>query len=115
MIQSTYDVYLEGRDLFYLRQDCNETEMGTRIFLHVIPASMSSLTGGSENGYQRLDFQFADKGRLIGEQCIARRILPDYPISQIVTGQWVPGQDPIWEGTYRYSSVEIGIDQGPTD
>ena len=35
--RSKYDVYLEDRNLIYVRKPCLEDEWGSRFFLHVVP------------------------------------------------------------------------------
>ena len=52
-------------------------------------------------GFDNLDFAFTVYGLIGGGVCIARRDLPDYAIAAIRTGQFVPGEGQIWNGSFE--------------
>ena len=64
-------------------------------------ARKSGLAHNSHN------FYFADFGAAFDGKCAIVFALPDYPIREIETGQWLPGEAMIWRAT-----IAIGGDDG---
>ena len=87
IVRSKYDVYLEGRNLIYIRKPCLEDEGGSRFFLHVVPLDLTSLPEGRT--HDNFDFYFTRKYAFqIGQTCLAMRELPDsYEIGHFATGK----------------------------
>ena len=86
IIRSTYDVYLDGRTLTYVKTPCTQDDAAKRFILHVIPFD-KSVIGGNEHA--SLDFIFVEGlNWKVGEGCIVSQVLPDYPIASIRTGQY---------------------------
>ena len=95
--QSDFDVYLRGNGLAYLKGKCAAGDADARFFLHIIPVDPADLPADSrEHGFVNLDFQFTDHGAYIGDNCVATRELPNYPIDRIRTGQFVSGEGRVW-------------------
>ena len=86
IIESEYDVYLNGKELIYVRTPCSEEETDTRFILFVYPVN-AALLEGREHDNQ--DFWFFWHGKRIGGVCIATRTLPDYEIDHFRTGQYI--------------------------
>ena len=86
IIRSTYDVYLDGKTLTYVKSPCGHGDAGNRFILHVIPNDTSVIEGRSQ---ETLDFSFMEgKDWHVGEACVVSRDLPNYPIASIRTGQY---------------------------
>ena len=87
IVRSKYDVYLEGRNLIFIKKPCLEDEEGSRFFLHVVPLDLASLPEGRT--HDNFDFYFTRKYAFqIGQTCFAVRELPDsYEIGHLETGQ----------------------------
>ena len=86
IIRSTYDVYLDGRTLTYVKTPCTQDDAAKRFILHVIPFD-KSVIGGNEHA--NLDFNFVEgMNWKVGEGCIVSQMLPEYPIASIRTGQY---------------------------
>ena len=101
IIDSDYDVFLNGKRLVYIRSQCNPTDAHTRFILHVIPRDRSIL-GNRE--HDNKDFIFAWNGMLIGDTCIVVQDLPAYDISSFTTGQYSGEGAPTghkWIATYE--------------
>ena len=104
VIESSMDVHVHGRRIFYVSDDCEGTDGRTPFFLHVVPMREADLPPERiEHGYDNLDFHQARV--TFGERCVVRWQLPDYPIRRIRTGQYVVVRDGegvlvrnIWEG-----------------
>ena len=96
-----FDVHLNGRSLAYLKRSCGADDTRSQFFLHVFPVDEGDLEPDRErSGFNNLDFDFAWSGEFLDGGCIAQRMLPDYPIERIRTGQHVPGEEPQWEAQF---------------
>ena len=101
---SGMDVHVHGQRIFYVSDDCQRADGRTPFFLHVTPVREADLPPERiEHGFDNLDFHQA--GVAVGERCVVRWQLPDYPIRHIRTGQYVvvrDGEDVLlprlWEG-----------------
>ena len=98
VIRSRFDVYYADSQLIYTKEQCTEEDVTPRFFLHVIPADPDDL---EFTYYNSLDFEFipgAFRSGLDDGRCVTIRPLPDYAIERIKTGQYFPGEGPIWKG-----------------
>ena len=102
VVRASFDVYLTENELTYVKEPCAPADTEPRFFLHLIPADANDLPAARKQyGFDNLDFHFdRDNGRRFGGKCLAIRPLPDYTITSIRTGQYIPGEDPIWIGTF---------------
>ena len=99
LIESGFDVYKEGDTLTYLKAPCAESDTRGRFFLSVHPVDVDNLPEDRrELGHASLNFDFSPDGIIFAGKCMIRRELPDYPISRIETGQWIPGVATLWSG-----------------
>ena len=87
IIRSTYDVYLDGKTLTYVRRQCAKDDAAKRFILHVIPVD-KSVIGGNEQ--HTMDFSFIE-----GKELVCRRVLcgvpancRNMPLHYIRTGQY---------------------------
>ena len=98
VISSGFDVYLDGDRLVYVKEDCGGEDVGARFFLHLYPVDEADLPDPRRpHGFDNLDFAFERYGLRGGGRCAAVRVLPEYAIARIHTGQFVPGHDPDWD------------------
>ena len=98
VIREKFDVYLEGNSLLYSREPCTPADISDRFFLHLIPADRDDLPDNRQQyEFDNLDFNFAQAGLISEGKCIARVLLPDYPITRIRTGQYIPDSGQVWE------------------
>ena len=103
-IESDMDVHVHGRRIFYVSDDCQRMDGRTPFFLHATPMRAADLPPERvEHGYDNLDFY--QVGATVGERCVVRWQLPEYPIRHIRTGQYMvvrDGEDVLlprlWEG-----------------
>ena len=99
LIESGFDVYMEGGALTYLKAPCAEDDTLGRFFLSVHPVDVADLPENRrEFGHDGLNFDFAPDGIVFSGKCMVRRELPDYPILKIETGQDAPGGGRLWTG-----------------
>ena len=105
-VSSRFDVYEVSADfvvsggrraLVYVKEPCAEEDANAQFFLHLIPADEGDLPKERRRyGFDNRDFAFADRGGRIGERCVAARLLPDYPVAAVRTGQFTE-QGRVWE------------------
>lgn len=104
VVRSTFDLYLLGQDLIYVREQCAPSDTIATFFLHMVPFSLDDLHADRrEYGFDNLDFRFATRGASFDGRCVASVRLPDYAIASIRTGQYAAGGQ-IW-------SVEFAPDR----
>ena len=82
IVQSGYDVYLDGERLLYVKSSCSEVDRTTGFFLHVVPVDPNDLKEGREDhGFDNLDFTFiSHQGWRSGSSCFVVVELPGYEI-----------------------------------
>ena len=98
VIRGKFDVYLGENLLIYFREPCAPADISETFFLHLYPADEDDLPRNRRQyGFDNLDFDFVQAGGIAEGKCIARVWLPDYPISRIRTGQYIPDSAPTWE------------------
>ena len=107
LIRSTFDVYLLANTLIYFKEPCGAEDVQKPFFLHIVPVDVNDLPDHrKQHGFDNLDFRFRDYSFSSNERCVARRELPDYPITRIRTGQFVGNEDGsythLWEGEIRF-------------
>ncbi len=91
VIRGKFDVSLGGNFLLYSREPCAPADISDKFFLHLIPANRDDLPDNRQQyEFDNLDFNFAEAGGIAEGKCIARVLLPDYPITRIRTGQYIP-------------------------
>ena len=98
LVRSTFDVHLSGRTLTYFKRSCDADDTQAKFLLHVFPVDEGDLLLDRRRfGFSDLDFHFAWSGEFINGGCVAQRLLPDYPIGRIRTGQYGSGEEPQWK------------------
>ena len=95
--RSAFDVYLDGDRLVYIKEECSHEDVDAMFFLHLFPTDVADLSRHrQQHGFDNLDFLFETFGFRVGGRCAAVRLLPDYGIASIRTGQFVPGKGRVW-------------------
>ena len=95
--RSSFDVYLDGKTLIYLKDPCAAEDARGRFLLSVFPNDPNDLPEKfRELGHESLNFDFKLHGAILDGGCVIARTLPDYPIASVKTGQWVPGGESLW-------------------
>ena len=98
LVRAAFDIHLGGRALTYFKRPCDADDTRAVFFLHVFPVDKSDLPPSRRPfGFNKLGFRFAWSGEFLNGGCIAQRLLPDYPIKRIRTGQYVLGERQLWQ------------------
>ncbi len=101
VIESSYDVYIRDNALLYVKKPCSQDDVEATFFVRVAPIDLNDLSyHRRQYGFENLDFRFEKHGWRSGDMCLAARRLPTYDISHVTTGQYGPGADHIWEGSF---------------
>ena len=95
-----FDVYLAEDALVYVKAACEQADVDTPFFLHLVPVGDDFDDGREAHGFNNLDFMLAWHGDWFGTgTCLAEVPLPDYGIAEIRTGQYsVEDSRRVWEG-----------------
>ncbi len=105
VIREAFDVYFRGNALYYVKEPCFPADVQTNFLLNLIPVDAQDLPDDrKEHGFDNLDFSFERRGVTFDGGCMAKRLLPEYPIDSIETGQFVregEGYRNIWRGEFR--------------
>ena len=92
-----FDLYWQDNRLLYLRENCAAADTAANFFLHIVPEEVADLPADrQEAGFAHGGFVFARQGGHFDGKCLAAVPLPDYPIKEMRTGQYVPGQGDLW-------------------
>ena len=99
IIQSDFDVYLNGEYLVYHKTDCGPADREPPFFLHVTPTDETVLSRDRIHGYDDVDFN---------NTCRIERQLPAYAIHHIRTGQFTD-EGPLWEATVDWDDERAAV------
>lgn len=104
LVSGPFFVYLDGRRLFYVKDRCAAFEPA--FFLHIVPRDITDLPlDRRQYGFENRDFWMPLVGslRVPRGDCAATRMLPDYPVAAIRTGQYFSGEEPaLWYREVRF-------------
>ena len=106
VIRSSFNVYLIENKVTYVKEPCTRADTEPVFFLHIVPADANDLPGRRKQwGFDSLDFRFnwrngRHSGRHFDGKCLVSRLLRDYEVASIQTGQYTPGEGKIWTGTF---------------
>ena len=101
LVRSHFDIYLDldKRRLLYVKELCSPDDTDPKFFVHIDPVDGDDLPAQRRQyGFNNLDFDFYRFALMSNGHCMAVRDLPFYPIAEIRTGQYIPGEGQIWLG-----------------
>ena len=104
-ISAYFDVYLSENTLTYVKEPCAPADTEATFFLHLHPVDANDLPDHRKQyGFDNLDFSFDQRGVIFDGKCMAEVTLPEYAVTRVSTGQYVPvegGFKHLWEGEFR--------------
>ena len=106
IIQSDFDVYLDGRGLVYHKAECGPADQEAPFFLQVTPVDETVLQRDRRQSGSDTQGDFSNL-------CTIERRLPLYAIRHIRTGQYVPGEGVLWEAAFTLD--QAGASRGERD
>ena len=107
IIRSDFDVYIIGDRLIYTKTDCSQEDTIARFYVSISPFYANDLPDDRvQYGYDGIEFNFHDYGATAADgQCLIETNIPNYPIAELRTGQYIElsdGYDYLWESAYRF-------------
>ena len=108
IIRGEYDVYLEGRRVTFVKEDCQKGERAGRFRVKVYRAGPAAQSAGVPD-LAAYDHN-VNYGARVGGRCLAviqlRDYPPDYPIAYLVVGRYSgdPATHALWEGAHSFLS-----------
>ena len=96
---AAFDLHLDGRTLTWVIESCRPEDAPRWLLLEVVPVDSDDL--------QRSDreFRFNEFGVRFDGRCLARRVLPDFPIRALRVGARAGGVAQQWEATIDLSAA----------
>ena len=105
--RGVFDIYLGEGSLVFVKDPCARADTKAQFFLHLIPADEDDLPAERKQyGFDNLDFAFEAHGERFDGKCLAEVPLPEYRVSRIRTGQYVPGQGRVWQEDFSFNTAE---------
>ena len=106
-VRSDFDVYVREDALVYAKDPCARADTKAMFFLHLYPVDVNDLPDHRKQyGFDNLDFDFESHGEIFDDKCLAEAPLPAYGISEIGTGQYVPGEGQVWKEKFLFKAAE---------
>ena len=107
LLRSVFDVHVGDTELHYAKTPCEKSDIELPFFMHVHPVDASDLPDSRRDiGFENLDFIFGRWGLHFDGKCFASAPLPDYLISSISTGQFIPGERELWRVRYNAATTD---------
>ena len=95
--RASFALYEWDNRLIYLLESCAAADTAAGFFLHIVPEDAADLPAERQAaGFAHGGFDFVRQGGHFDGKCLAAVPLPDYPIKEMRTGQFVPGQGDLW-------------------
>ena len=98
IIRSAYDVYLDGKSLVYVKEECRPADREAPFFLQVTPVDDRVLA--PDRRHQGFDTVYFNR-------CTTEVRLPMYDIRHIRTGQFVWNVGRLWEGEFLMEPAHV--------
>ena len=115
LASAAFIVYRRPDAMIYALSECAGADTESHFFLHLFPDDAADLSADRRQyGFENRDFNFEQLDILrIDGKCLVSAALPDYPLAALRTGQYIPGQDRIWEvSTLSEDDAMPGSDGG---
>ena len=91
VIRADFDIYINDNTLTYVKEPCARADTEATFFLHLYPVDGNDLPDRRRQyGFDNLDFDFDGRGVIFDGRCMARIPLPEYAITRIETGRYIP-------------------------
>ena len=103
VIRSTFDLYIDGNMLYYVKDSCPSDDVVSEFFINVYPVHERDLPE-KRHDFETIVFDFSEIGIKIDERCLMRIVLPEYVIDHIRTGQRTEHGNVLWESIYYFNA-----------
>ena len=101
-VRAAFDVYLSAEALTWIKEECTTADTAGIFIFHAFPANPGDLPEWRQGpGFDNLDFQFSRQGARFDGKCVAVVPLPDYPLTRLRVGQWLPQENrQLWSAEF---------------
>ena len=108
ILRSGFDLYLNDRDLIYVKEPCGMDDLKGAFFLRFYPTDPEDLPNEWQwGGYEEQDFRFLERGALFDGRCVGQIPLPDYPVLNVHSYQYYAYANKLyWEALFPLDAVE---------
>ena len=104
-MRSDFDVYRSGSKRTCVKEPCASADTEALFFRRLHPVDGNDLPDRRKQyGFDNPDFDFDGRGVIFDGKRTARIPLPEYAITRVSTGQYVPvegGYNHLWKGEFR--------------
>ncbi len=90
--RSTFDVYLDGESLRYLKSPCAPSDLARPFFLRLYAANPDD-----PFAFEGMTLNFVTGMEIFDGACLLAADLPGYPTAAVQTGQYVSGGETLWD------------------
>ena len=98
-----YDIHLDRRALFFVREGCRPEDWAGHFVVHLDPEDARDLPPHRRQfGFENLWFRFPWRALDRGERCVARVPLPDYPIRRLILARHPGPRYADWVWHYEF-------------
>ena len=94
-----FDMYADGGELTYIKEDCADEDTRGRFALSVFPVDRNNLTKWTRDAgleHEPIRFDFHAYGAIFDGRCVIVQDLPAYPISHVETWRQMDGESRAW-------------------
>ena len=107
VIRSHFNVHLDQNSLFYIKEQCETEDIQARFSLHIFPVNRNDLPEERRQfAFDNLDFDFDQRGGMVGQKCAAQVQLPEYDIAGIRTGQYISEEGELWSEWHEIQQAQ---------
>ena len=104
--RADYDIHISEDALVYVKEPCGD--VGHKFFLRIYPEDADDLPEWrAGRGSDAFDFFFPLWGVEFDGKCVISVPLPNYAISGIRTGQFIPDERKLWEAAFPFDSGAV--------
>lgn len=108
VIADLFDVYIDGRRVIYLKEDCHPADLQQRpFFSRVVPVNHNDLPRSKrQDGFIALR---NPASAIVGDICVVQMDLPDFSIRYLWTGQFdAQNKQTLWDEVVAFDSDHNG-------
>ena len=113
-LRAVFDVHVIDRRVTFVKTPCRAADVEAKFILHATPRHRRHLPRERRRaGFVNLDFPLEGYGALFDGACLARTVLPAYPLARLRVGQFLSREQRVlWQGEIPLSPAAASGKQG---
>ena len=114
-VRDVFDVHVADRTVTFIKAPCRPEDTAAKFILHAVPVQRWRLPANRwRAGFANLSFSLAGHGALFDGVCLARQVLPAYPIARLRVGQFLSAEQRIlWQRDLPFPSASASAMNRP--